>query len=570
MGHGPPSRIANKGFRKACVTCSSDKSTSSTPTSGRFWKPQASPEWSFHQPQWPQASQPISRKPSSDAKIWRANTNMCAVYQPYLAKAPSDITVSSMRFTGEFGKNRFRRQDFPDCIRASPHTWKNDMESVAARLLPNSLTTMDDAAIRTRPSGILSWPASKRAKGTPFTRRSSIIATASPSSRACPNRQTTTVTNWNSGCLSSYVLRLTRGWAASETVEAAARIALLAERSGNLGRLVLSVATRSFQAILSGELSTAAALADEALELALREGSPSLVGGLRTIQLIVHYYRGDLAGAENHFAAGLTFFDDPALRQVPGGTAISVFGWASWNAWILGQAEVARDRVAKMRAAVNPANPHDLPWADVLAAKLFALMREDETVESLAARALDLCEKDGFPNEAAKARCFLGHARAQLGCAADNIALIREAIDTLVQIGNRIGVPRYMKYLAAAQDRAGAFGDALETAEQALNFNPEEIACRPETLRIRGELRLKLGDAELADADFREAIAMARNMGAKAWELRTTMSLARLLDGKGRRDEARTMLADIYGWFTEGFDTPDLKDAKALLNELSG
>jgi predicted ATPase len=93
---------------------------------------------------------------------------------------------------------------------------------------------------------------------------------------------------------------------------------------------------------------------------------------------------------------------------------------------------------------------------------------------------------------------------------------------------------------------------------------------RPETLRIRGELRLKQGDRQLAEADFRDSIAMARNMGAKAWELRTTMSLARLLDGEGRRNEARAMLDEIYGWFTEGFDTADLKDAKALLDLLQG
>ena len=69
--------------------------------------------------------------------------------------------------------------------------------------------------------------------------------------------------------------------------------------------------------------------------------------------------------------------------------------------------------------------------------------------------------------------------------------------------------------------------------------------------------------------DFREAIRSRSTMGAKAWELRATMSLARLLRDTGRRDEARTMLADIYNWFTEGFDTADLKDAKALLDELS-
>jgi hypothetical protein len=126
-----------------------------------------------------------------------------------------------------------------------------------------------------------------------------------------------------------------------------------------------------------------------------------------------------------------------------------------------------------------------------------------------------------------------------------------------------------MTYLADAQLCANAIGDALETIEQALKFNPEEIIERPETIRIRGEIRLKMEHKELAEADFREAIMMAQTMSAKAWELRTTMSLARLLDSQGRREEARTMLAEIYVWFTEGFDTADLKDAKALLEELS-
>ena len=126
----------------------------------------------------------------------------------------------------------------------------------------------------------------------------------------------------------------------------------------------------------------------------------------------------------------------------------------------------------------------------------------------------------------------------------------------------------YTACLAEAQEREGAIVDALETVEQALQANPDELIYRPETLRLRGELRLKQGQTELAEADFREAIALARNMGAKAWELRATMSLARLLAKHGRRDEARTMLAEIYDWFTEGFDTADLKDAKALLDQL--
>jgi tetratricopeptide (TPR) repeat protein len=365
------------------------------------------------------------------------------------------------------------------------------------------------------------------------------------------------------------MLHLTRGWAAPETVEAAARIGALAEKSGNLGRLVASMITRSFRAYVAGELSTAVGLAGQTLDLALRQGNPMAMAFARMMQLFVSFFRGDLVGTENHFTTGLKFFDDPVFRQASGGGAISVFGWASVNAWLLGRADVARERLAKMRAAVNPANPHDLPWSDQLAATLHGLMRENETVEALAARALDLCEKHRFPNEAVSSRCFLGYARAQLGRSADGIALLRQGIDALVQIGNRIAVPTYMTYLAAAQDRAGAIGDALETVEQALNFNPEEAVGRPEPLRIRGELRLKQGERQLAEADFRDSIAMARSMGAKAWELRTTMSLARLLASHGRRDEARAMLTKIYNWFTEGFDTADLKDAKALLEELA-
>jgi len=186
----------------------------------------------------------------------------------------------------------------------------------------------------------------------------------------------------------------------------------------------------------------------------------------------------------------------------------------------------------------------------------------------LAARAVDLCEKHRFP-EAAYAQCNLGYARAQHGGAAQGIALIRQGINAILQNRSRLAVGYWMTLLAAAQDSAGAVGDGLETIEQALDFNPEEAISRPEALRIRGELRLKQGDRQMTEADFRESIALARSMDAKAWELRTTMSLARLLRDTGRRDEARTMLAEIYSWFTEGFDTRDLKEAKLLLDELS-
>jgi Flp pilus assembly protein TadD len=128
------------------------------------------------------------------------------------------------------------------------------------------------------------------------------------------------------------------------------------------------------------------------------------------------------------------------------------------------------------------------------------------------------------------------------------------------------GIRSALTALANAQALDGAIADALATIEKVLQANEH----RPEALNTRGELRLKQGQIELAETDFREAIALAQKMSAKAWELPASMSLARLLRDSGRCDEARTMLAEIYGWFTEGVDTADLKDAKALLDQLEG
>jgi predicted ATPase len=123
--------------------------------------------------------------------------------------------------------------------------------------------------------------------------------------------------------------------------------------------------------------------------------------------------------------------------------------------------------------------------------------------------------------------------------------------------------------LAEAQALGGVLADGLRTLDEALTVNPDERFWRPETLRVRGGIRRQQGAEELAEADFNDAIALAREMSAKAWELRVSMSLARLWRDQGRRAEARDLLAPVYGWFTEGFDTADLKEAKALLDELT-
>ena len=365
------------------------------------------------------------------------------------------------------------------------------------------------------------------------------------------------------------VLSVTRGDAAPERIEATERATALAEKSNGLKQRASSVCIKAYNTYVSGDFRSAAALADRALELAPLEGDPALLGSAHHLQLLTRWSLGDLAGVEKHFTAGLPFFEHPHFRLQPGGVAVSAFGVASFNALLLGRFDLARERIARAIGVANKNNPYDLAWSRYFAATLQLRLRVYVQAENLAEQAVELSRKNQFPQVAAYSRCTLGQARAQLGRATEGVALIRQGIASLDELGNRQNASSHTASLATAQERAGATVEALETVEQALRVNPDNLVARPEILKIRGELRLKQGQTEAAEVDFREAIAWAQKMGAKAWELRTTMSLARLLAKQGKRDDARATLAEIYGWFTEGFDTADLKDAKALLEELN-
>jgi predicted ATPase len=131
----------------------------------------------------------------------------------------------------------------------------------------------------------------------------------------------------------------------------------------------------------------------------------------------------------------------------------------------------------------------------------------------------------------------------------------------------------FLAWLAEAYMGAGRFDDGLSALTEALAdvAQREEGLAVAELYRLKGELVLRQNDLNAAEAQecFERAIAIAQKQSAKSWELRATTSLARLLAKQGHRDEARAMLAEIYNWFTEGFDTADLKDARALLDELN-
>jgi predicted ATPase len=162
---------------------------------------------------------------------------------------------------------------------------------------------------------------------------------------------------------------------------------------------------------------------------------------------------------------------------------------------------------------------------------------------------------------------------AETGKASDAVAAITSAITSLRSTGAILYEPRHLWYLAMAYAELGQPDDARRCIDDAIDKveRSKEKWCEAEVHRVAGEIALKAPqrDAAKAEKHFERALAVARAQQAKSWELRAAMSLARLWRDQGKRDEARDLLAPVYGWFTEGFDTLDLKEAKALLEELA-
>jgi class 3 adenylate cyclase/tetratricopeptide (TPR) repeat protein len=364
------------------------------------------------------------------------------------------------------------------------------------------------------------------------------------------------------------ILLARRGYRAPEALAAGARARQLAEKNGNLARLAVQVFGDLQSVFVAGDYATAWQISDHLFDLAQREGGQTSFALVYHAKGDISFLRGDLAAAEENFMRLSSFLDLPAVGQLP--RAMSAMGIASLCAWVSGSADKARERISRVGTfALDSNNALELGNVRYLESTLFLLLREPQQAEVAAAQALTIAEEQGFSFVKDFARMTHGSALARLGRAGEGIALIRQGLVGMSEAGAKVGITAFRTWMAEAQALDGKTDDALITIEDALNENREELYYIPEALRIRGDLRLQLGQPELADADFREAIALARTMQAKSWELRATISLARLLRDTGRHDEARTMLVDIYNWFTEGFDTTDLKEAKALLDELS-
>jgi DNA-binding winged helix-turn-helix (wHTH) protein/tetratricopeptide (TPR) repeat protein len=364
----------------------------------------------------------------------------------------------------------------------------------------------------------------------------------------------------------SQMIAATRGSTSPDRAEINARAADLAAKTGNLGHLAEQIYGSWRAAGVAGDHPSAMVLADRLLDVAQRDGGAFTRGLASYAQLSTRFFMGDLPGVEDHFVSGQAFLRDRDLRRYF--VATWTFSIAGFNAWIMGRADEARVRMRSTLATIE-----DDAFARLVvqwnSSFLHVMLREPEQAAMLAGRAIATAGEHGFRQFGLGPRMSHGWVQAQLGRPDEGAVLIREALTAYRANGSLVSVPTRLTWLAEAQALGGALADGLRTIEEALTVNPDERYWRPETLRLRGEIRRRQGEEELAEADYRDAIALAREMSAKAWELRAAMSLARLRRDQGRRAEARDLLAPVYGWFTEGFHTPDLKETKALLDDLS-
>jgi predicted ATPase len=288
---------------------------------------------------------------------------------------------------------------------------------------------------------------------------------------------------------------------------------------------------------------------------------------------------GELEAAQRHVEDGLAYY-----QAQPGSVPVTPYSahhpavcghvWGAIIFWLRGYPERARrhaDQAVSLAHEVG--HSPSVIFALSHKANVHQIAREVTPALEAAEAAMRIAEKEGVPLFESWARVARGWALAHLGQAEQGVAQIREGLAMASATGAEMWRTYNLAQLAEACGKAGRIDDGLEVIAEALDVVQEkgERWWEAEILRLRGELLLKRNPSGLAGAktSFERAIEIARKQGAKSSQLRATISLARLLAKQGRRDEARTMLAEIYGWFTEGLDTADLKDAKALLDELN-
>jgi class 3 adenylate cyclase/predicted ATPase len=374
-------------------------------------------------------------------------------------------------------------------------------------------------------------------------------------------------------------LEAVRGFGAPDVELAFSRARELCERLGDPPELFPTLYGLWVMHLVRGELRRAYELAEQLLNRARNATDPVLLMYAQMARGVVSYWMGDFVPVREKLEEAIAIYNPESHRPLIfryGGTDTGMVSHThkAWTLWQLGYPDQAlKQGTAALSLARQLSHPFSQAQAEFFIGFLHQYRRDASAVQEAAESVIALSAEHGLVQLSADATALRGWAIVQQqGRTLEGIAQIQESLAASRAIGVELWRPYFLGILAEAYMNAALVDDGLTAITEALDTakKHENHHNRAEIHRLKGELLLEQNNSNAVEAQscFMEAIEIARKQNAKSWELRATTSLARLLDSQGRRDGARSMLADIYNWFTEGFDTADVKEARALLDEL--
>ncbi len=369
------------------------------------------------------------------------------------------------------------------------------------------------------------------------------------------------------------------GWAASEVSANAGAILQLAKGQRNAQSLLLGLWWMWTSTITQGRIADSLQWAERLLADGNDTGDINLQIFGHAATMVQYFLNGRMAEARVHADLALAMYDPQRAQrwiQLTGHdlkTFVEVY--ACQLIWMQGYPDQAV-RMSERSSAHARAVGHafNLVWAVTFGAYVFDYRRDPQRFLERIREADRLAREQGiaFISQVSVPQAT-GLALLHGGSPADAIALLRQGIESWTRVGGNVRIPYLKSALAEAVALQGDFGEGLrlvdECLEQIERPGWQEREWLAEVLRIKGSILMRQDRDEEAEAQFRASIECAREQQAKSWELRSSTALAALLAKRRQRDAARELLAPIYGWFTEGFDSKDLIEAKALLQELS-
>jgi predicted ATPase len=381
-------------------------------------------------------------------------------------------------------------------------------------------------------------------------------------------------------------LMATKGFAAPEVLQSYARARELCQQVGEAPQLFPVLWGLWWFYLIRLELRTARELGEHLLTLAQRVGDPArLVAAHYAVGAPLNYL-GEFAAAQAHFEQGMALYGPEGHRSPAIGYGVDPGVACRWYAavtlWWLGYPEQALQRSHEaLTLARELAHPFSLTNALYFAAWVHHFRRERQLTRERAEASVLLCTEHGFKGYAALGTILRGWALAQRsatpaavqGPGEEGIAQIQQGLAAWRATGSESGRSFFLALLAEASAQEGRREQGLTLLAEALEVvnTTGERRWEAELHRLTGEFLLARAaehDME-AEARFRQALDIAGRQQTKSLELRAAMSLSRLWQRQGKRHEARELLAPVYGWFTEGFDTADLQEARRLLEELA-